>query len=277
MDLSLFQILLVMFVAYVAELIDSSIGMLYGTLVSAFLIALNFPPLIVIPAVLASQTVGCLVATKQNHKLKKLEFKFHFPESRSLFFKEIREKGILRVIINGASEDLKIGMLSIIFGGFFTFLGVLLAINISDLAIKTWVGSVDVLLGSLLVANISFNFSFLQIAILSLIGAFADALGGGGFGVIMTSSQLVGGRQFKKSVAITALTSTFLGIISFSAYWLLNGIADWEIIFFLCYGSFWGAKAGTRISKDKKLQKWKRYLGGLIIFLGFLILIQTWL
>ncbi len=276
MDLSLFQILLVMFVAYIAELIDSSIGMLYGTLVSAFLIALKFPPLVVIPSVLISQTVGCVVVAKQHHKLKNLNFKFHFPKSNNIF-QEIKEKGILNVIIDAASEDLKIGMLSIIFGGFFTFLGVLLAVNIPNLAIKTWVGSVNILLGILLIMDITFNFSFFQMAILSLIGAFTNALGGGGFGVIMTSSQIVGGRGLKKSTATTALTSSFLGIIAFSTYWLLNGIADWEIIFFLCYGSFWGAKAGSIVREKNKLQKMKKYLGGLIVFLGFLILLQVWL
>jgi uncharacterized membrane protein YfcA len=125
--------------------------------------------------------------------------------------------------------------------------------------------------------NITFNFSFIQTVVLSLIGAFADALGGGGFGVIMTSSQIVGGKKLKKSVAMTALTSTFLGVIAFLTYWLLNGIADWEIIFFLCYGAFWGAKAGSIIKKDSKIKKIKKYLGGLIIFLGFIILLQAWL
>jgi hypothetical protein len=277
MDLSLFQILLVMFVAYTAQLIDSSIGMLYGTLVSAFLVALKFPPLIVIPAILISQTIGCLITAKQHHKLKNLNFEFHFPESRNALFQKIKEDGVLKVVIDAASEDLKIGMLSIIFGGFFTFLGALLAVNISSLAIKTWVGSVDIVLGTLLIMNITFNFSFIQTVVLSLIGAFADALGGGGFGVIMTSSQIVGGKKLKKSVAMTALTSTFLGVIAFLTYWLLNGIADWEIIFFLCYGAFWGAKAGSIIKKDSKIKKIKKYLGGLIIFLGFIILLQAWL
>lgn len=276
MDLTLFQILTILFVGYVGELIDSSLGMLYGTLVSALLVALGFPPLIIVPAILASEAIGGFIAAKQHHKLKNLNFNFNFPKSDNLF-KKLRKEGVLKVIINATSEDAKIGILSFLFGGIFAFLGVVVAINIPELILKTYIGSISIILGTLLVKRVTFKFSFLKMVILSLISAFTNSLGGGGFGVVMTSGQVVSGRKVNHAVGITTLTESFLGLIGFLTYWLLNGIADWEIIFFLCFAAFWGAKAGPKTTKGEKSRKIKKYLGGLAILLGIIILFKAWI
>ena len=61
--------------AFLAALVDTSLGMCYGTILTPFLIIVGYPPEVVVPAVLLSQLVvdiaGGLTHTKVKNFTKK--------------------------------------------------------------------------------------------------------------------------------------------------------------------------------------------------------------
>ena len=51
--MSIVQIILIISAAFVCEMIDSSLGMLYGTILSPVLTIVGFDPLVVVPSILS--------------------------------------------------------------------------------------------------------------------------------------------------------------------------------------------------------------------------------
>lgn len=275
MDLSLIQILEVLVVAFAAEAIDSSMGMLYGTIVSASLVGLDFPPLVVVPAVLASQAFAGFVAAKKHQELKNMRIRFWLRDEEE-FKKKAEEKGFLRAIFLSMSRDLKVSLLIVFLGSIATVLAVFIAVNIPRIVLETYIGAASLVLGMLLLVSFSYEFTWKKIALFSLMGAFTKGVGGGGFGGILTSGQILSGGDEKSSVGITTLTESLVGLVGFLAYWILKGVSDWEIIFFLGFGAFWGARVGPRITQATGSKVLRKLLGLLVIGLGFLILVEVW-
>ena len=60
--------------AFICGFIDSSFGMMYGTILSPALIISGFDPIVVVPAILFSQAIGGSVAGAFHHKLKNADF-----------------------------------------------------------------------------------------------------------------------------------------------------------------------------------------------------------
>ena len=70
----MFEILSIIFLALMAEIMDSGIGMMYGTLLCLLLISAGYDPLLVVPSVLISQALGGAIATVRHHKYRNAYF-----------------------------------------------------------------------------------------------------------------------------------------------------------------------------------------------------------
>ncbi len=323
MDLTLSQILSLLAVSFIGEFVNSSLGMLYGTITSAFLISIGFPPLVVVPGILATDAFAGFIAAKEHHLLKNADFRFWktkskfsdkddiednvkgvvsgeggvagreavagWEETEQNFTELSNEKSFRRGSKKGSAEeedrgfifqiskDLKISLFVIFLGSIASVLAVLVAVNIPEDIFRTYIGAISLVLGMLLLVDMRYDFSWLKMIFFSLIGAFTNALGGSGFGPLFTSGQIVSGREGKNSVGVSVFSESILGLVGFISYWVVEGIHDWEIIFFLCFGAFWGAKMGPKMTKRLQSKVMRRILGIVIISLGFLILYQLWL
>ena len=58
----------------IMEFIDSSLGMMYGTVLSPLLILMGYDVKSVVPSILISQAMGGFVASYRHHKLKNANF-----------------------------------------------------------------------------------------------------------------------------------------------------------------------------------------------------------
>jgi len=67
-------ILILIASSLIMEMIDSSIGMMFGTLLTPILILVGYNPVHVIPAILLSQALGGFIASIRHHKLKNADF-----------------------------------------------------------------------------------------------------------------------------------------------------------------------------------------------------------
>jgi uncharacterized membrane protein YfcA len=74
--------LLIALLAFVAEYIDSSLGMGYGTTLTPLLLLLGFTPLQIVPVVLLSEFVTGLVAAGFHHTYQNVSFRRDSLDSR---------------------------------------------------------------------------------------------------------------------------------------------------------------------------------------------------
>jgi len=140
--------------AFICEFIDSSLGMMYGTILNPVLIISGFDPLIVVPSILLSQAMGGIIAAVFHHRFE-------------------------NVIFHLTSEDSRTVYVITILGVIATIISVFVAVNIPKWALKTYIGVLVLCMGIVLLFKAKFDFSWRRIFIIGLISAFNKGISGG--------------------------------------------------------------------------------------------------
>jgi siroheme synthase-like protein len=87
-----------------------------------------------------------------------------------------------------------------------------------------------------------------KISLLGLFGGFVDAVGGGGWGSIVLSSLIAGGRNARFSLGTVKITRFFVALMgSLTFITMLNG-ANWEAVGGLVIGSALASPIAARVS-----------------------------
>ena len=263
--------------ALVCEFIDSALGMLYGTILSPLLIIAGFEPLLVIPSILFSQAIGGIVASIFHHRLKNVDFSI-----KSIDLSYIRTRlaqlGYKESFNRGTTKDLKVSICIACFGITATIISSLIAINIPKVALKTYIGMLVLIMGIILLSRAKFDFSWRKIIVIGILSAFNKGISGGGFGPVVTSGQMISGRDGKGSIGTTALTEVPICITGFLVYLLTKGIPNGNLLLLLTGGAVIGAVIGPHFTARFKSEKeLKIILGILTIGLGIWTLTKTWL
>jgi len=256
MELSFISIFGLIAGALLCELIDSSLGMLYGTILSPVLIIAGFNPFWVVPSILLSQAVGGLTASVFHHRLKNADLSFKNKKP---------------------SDDLRVTLLITSLGILAAIAAALIAVNIPKIVLKSYIGILVVLMGIIVISKVNFKFSWKKIVGIGILSAINKAISGGGFGPIVTAGQIVSGRQSKNSIGATTLAEAPICIAAFLVYLFTQGISNWNFVLVLCLGAFGGAVLGPFFTaRFKSNEKLKIILGILTLVLGLFVLANTW-
>jgi len=265
------EIFLVLVTAFVCELIDSSLGMLYGTILSPVLIIAGFDPLVVVPSILFSQAIGGIIASIGHHRLKNVDLSI-----KEDAMKRLSKLGYIETFRKSTTRDLKVVFVVTFLGILATIIAVLTAISIPKLVLKTYIGLLVLIMGIILLLRIRFNFSWGKIIGIGILSAFNKGISGGGFGPIVTSGQLISGRESKKSIAATTLSEAPICIAGFLTYLIRNGLPSWNLVLVLTAGAIFGAIIGPHITARFNSEKKIRLgLGILVTLLGIWTLVKT--
>lgn len=236
--------------AFFCELIDSSMGMLYGTILSPALILLGFPPLSVVPAILLSQAIGGGTASILHHHYKNVDFS------------------------NRRTTDSKAVWLVSGLGVIATITAVFVAVKIPKAYLTAYIGTLVTVMGLLLLLDMRFNFSWSKIGFVAILSAFNKSLSGGGYGPIVCSGQIIAGRGVGNSVGVTTAAEVPITIIGFVSYFFIKGIGDWQLVAFLVIGAACAGPLGARLTAKFRNKKWaKTALGALAFCLGLTVLL----
>ncbi len=254
--------------AAACEFIDSSLGMLYGTILSPVLIICGFEPLAVVPSILFSQAVGGVTASVLHQRLHNSDFSLNIDGASA--------NGAGAAFAAGATEDLKVVSLLTAFGVLASVFAASIALNVPKAALKTYIGLIVSSMGFLIVSGRTFEFSWKKMCGIGLLSAFNKGISGGGFGPVVTAGQVVCGRQVKNSIAATTLSEAPICLAAFAAY-SLSGKIHWSLVLILSAGSALGALAGPFFTAGfQSREKLKLVLGYLTLGLGIFILLNTW-
>ena len=171
---------------FVGELLDSSLGMLYGTVLSPVLIISGYDPLVVVPSILLSQAVGGLIASFVHHRLHNVDFSV---DSEAL--KGIRGRTWMTSLKRATTKDFKISVVVAVLGIAASVFAAFVATSIPKSALNTYIGVLVLAMGSLLVSKKRFTFSWNKMLGIGAISAFNKGLSGGGFGPVVTAGQMI--------------------------------------------------------------------------------------
>lgn len=198
------RILVVALVGAIAQLIDGTLGMGYGVTSSSLLITFGFYPVIVSASVHMSEIFTSLGSGIFHLRFGNVEKKIFFP-----------------LILFGIPGG--------ILGAY-----CLVKLSLSPLPVKKIVGFVLFLMGCLilfrfLVSNTLNNSSFkkeLKFWKLLLLGGFAafiDAIGGGGWGPVSTSTLIVNRIEPRKAIGSVNLAEFFVTVTMVVTFLILVG------------------------------------------------------
>lgn len=267
------QMILLILGGFIGELLDSSLGMLYGTILSPVLIIAGYNPLVVVPSILLTQAVGGLVSAIGHQRLRNANFSV----SNEAFTKE-ETSSFFSSLKRAMTRDSKVVIVVSVLGIAATVVASVVAMSISKTALNTYIGVLVLVMGGILVSRSRFTFSWRKILFIGAISAFNKGLSGGGFGPIVTAGQMISGRATKSSIGATTLSEVPICIVGFVAYLLQNGLSTWNLVIYLGIGAIVGALIGPFVtSKFESESKVRIGLGILVVALGAWTLAKTWL
>jgi uncharacterized membrane protein YfcA len=237
---------------------------------------MGFSPTLVVPAVLLSQAFGGLTASILHHEMRNVSFR---PGSRDFN---------LVLIISG-------------FGLIATVFGAVVALSIPKIALKTYIGTLVIVMGIIVLSNKKFLFSWKKMIALGIASAFNKGISGGGFGPVVTGGQILSGQDHKAAVGVTTLAEAPICICGFFTYVIGRTIKDvagnvldmpfaeflkeifsprlfqWELFLALVIGSVLVTPFGAFTTKMLKSERMHLFLGVLMLTLGIWTVAKAWL
>ena len=275
--MSIETIILIVLGAFVCELIDASMGMMYGTILSPVLIIAGFEPVLVVPSILLSQALGGFTASMFHHRFRNVNLALKTINPK-IIARKISELGCIESFKKGTTKDFKVSFCVISFGIVATIIAALIAISIPKVVLKTYIGILVLVMGIILLLGSKFKFSWKKMVAVGALSAFNKGLSGGGFGPVVTSGQIMAGRDGKNSIGATTFAEAPICIVGFLTFLIAKGIYSWNLVVFLSIGALLGAPLGALLtSKFKSEKRLKIILGILTLVLGAWTLIRTWL
>ena len=217
------NILLFVLAGFFAQMIDGCLGMAYGVSSTTILLSVGVPPAAASASVHIAEVFTTFVSGVSHWKMK-----------------NINKKLLSKLIIPG------------IIGG---VLGAYLLTNLPTDIIKPIVSIYLLIMGVRILLKafgkkIKESFGDLRIWILGLVGGFFDAIGGGGWGPIVTSTLIAGGKTPRYVIGSVNTAEFFVTLSEAAAFVTLIGITDfWKIILGLAIGGVIAAPFAAILTK----------------------------
>jgi len=241
MDLS---ILLYVLVGFVAQTIDGALGMAYGVSSNTFLLSLGLSPAAASASVHMAEVVTTGVSGISHWRLGNIDWKL-----------------VKRLLIPG------------VIGG---VAGAYLLTSIDGDIIKPFISGYLLIMGAYIIfkaftknRHVNDGTHTARVSVLGLIGGFCDAIGGGGWGPIVTTTLVARGKNprltigsvnFSEFFVTLAESITFVLTLKFSQYW--------QIILGLLVGGAIAAPLAARVTKHLPVKALMILVGSLIVILS---------
>lgn len=250
MDIELIVPLILL--AFVCELVDSSLGMGYGTTLTPLLLLMGYEPIEIVPAVLFSECITGVLAGVCHHEFGNVNLRF-------------------------GSHDFKI--VGVLTG--FSLVGVLLAVGIAvtvpSWLVKLYIGVLVLGIGLSILKNHrqSITFSWQRIAGLGFLAAFNKGISGGGYGPVVTGGQVLAGVRGRSAVGIASLAEGIASAVGVLAYLGSGTIIPWHLAPSLLLGAVLSVPFAAYVVSRMPAGRLTLAIGGLSTALGGYTLVRV--
>lgn len=228
-------------IGIVAQLVDSTLGMGYGATSTSFLLTMGVPPAISSTGVHVAEMFTTGASSIAHHK-----------------FGNINKKLVWSLLIPG--------VIGSILGAF------LLSNYIDGNAIKPYI-SVYMIVLALIIIRKALRKNIVKkktkrLGVLAIFGGFMDAVGGGGWGPIVTSTLLGRGRNPRYTIGSVNAAEFAIAFASGITFLLFGGIEGWPIILGLIIGGVIASPFGAYLLNKVPRKPMQILVGILIILLS---------
>ena len=235
------EFLVFFFIGVFAQLVDGTLGMGYGATSTSFLLAYGVPPVVSSTGVHVAEMFTTGVSAISHHR-----------------FGNINKKLVKHLLIPG--------VLGSITGAY------LLSDVINGDVIKPFIAVYMIVLAIIIIRK-ALKKSIIKkktkkLGILATFGGFMDAVGGGGWGPIVTSTLLGRGRNPRYTIGSVNAAEFAVSFASGITFMLFGGIHGWQVIIGLIIGGVIAAPLGAYLVNKIKRKPMMIAVGILIILLS---------
>lgn len=274
-SLSLGLGIIVIVIAFIAEYVDSTIGMGYGTSLSPILLLMGFEPLQVVPAILLSELLTGFISSYVHHEMGNVNFCIKTTSPRKIL-EDIKKFGFIKAFNKGISTDLKIASLLSIYSVIGSIIAVIIVANVSSLFLKIYIGILVLGIGIYILITLkkNYEFSWMKLTGLAVLASFNKGISGGGYGPLVTGGQLLVGVNGKNAIAITSLAEGVTCIVGLVVYFISGSNIDWSLAPYLLIGGVFSIPlSGLTVKKISSINL-RKTIGLATIVLGTYTLIK---
>ncbi len=234
------------------ELMDSSLGMGYGTTLTPVLLAFGFHPLDLVPTILVSEFLSGFAASYFHHDSGNVDFR-------------------------RGSKDLRVGLMLALGSVIGVAVGVNLALEIPTKLLKLVIGCIILLAGVFIWIQLEHTFKFTRwkMFLLATVASFNKALSGGGYGPIMTSGQILGGIRGKASVAITSFAEAFTCLIGVILFLVRSRSIQLDLLVPVLAGALLSVPFSVEIVKQVRERRLKELIAALTVLMGAFTILKV--
>ncbi len=259
----------VILMAFVAEYVDSTIGMGYGTSLTPILLLMGFEPLQVVPAILLSEFVTGILAGVIHNEMGNVDFglkAFDLIKIR----RGLKRYGIIESYKKGVSAHLKIAIFIGVCSIIGSVAGVVIAVSISSFYIKLYIGILVLVIGIYILATLkkSYHFAWNRLMGMAIIASFNKGISGGGYGPVVTGGQLLAGVDSKNAIAITSLAEGLTCIVGLIVYFTSFSAIDWSLAPYLLVGGVLSVPLSGFTVKKINTNNLRVIIGVVMVVLG---------
>ncbi len=253
MEIEITTILLYVLVGFAAQMIDGALGMAYGVSSNTFLLSLGIPPAAASASVHMAEVVTTGVSGAAHWRLGNVDWGL-----------------VKRLLIPGA-----------IAGG----IGAYLLTSFDGDVIKPYISAYLLIMGIVILVK-AFNHKertptgvhTARVSALALVGGFFDAIGGGGWGPIVTTTLVARGKDPRLTIGSVNFSEFFVTLTESIIFVITLSFGEyWQIILGLLIGGAIAAPLAARITKKMPVKVLMILVGLIIIVLSIrTILLAVW-
>jgi siroheme synthase-like protein len=231
---------------FIAQLIDGALGMAYGVSATTFLLSFGVSPAVASMSVHASEIFTSGVSGLMHLK---------FGNVNSKLFKNIVLPGVIGSIVGAylLSE----------FEEYNTY-------------IKPVVGVYTLILGVIIILKVIRNQQkrkkIKNVGWLASLGGFLDAIGGGGWGPVVSSTLIARGKNPRMVIGSVNLAEFFVSLASSFTFFTLIGGSGWQTILGLILGGVVAAPIAAHFSKKLNVKAMMILVGTIVIIVSLRII-----
>jgi uncharacterized protein len=232
---------------FAAQMIDGALGMAYGVSASSILLAAGTPAATVSATVHAAECFSTGASALSHHA---------FGNVSRFLFRRLLIPGVLGAIV-----------------------GAYVLSNLPGEKLGPYISGYLILMGLIIITKAFRTFPPKNVTThlipLGFIGAFVDAIGGGGWGPIVATNLIVRGNKTNEAIGSVNAVEFFVTLAASITFVLTLGLSHWQMIIGLGIGGVIGAPFGAYLCKRVPARPMMVLVGILVIVISLRTLIRA--
>ncbi|HYF40044.1 MAG TPA: sulfite exporter TauE/SafE family protein [Gemmatimonadales bacterium] len=225
---------------FAAQLVDGALGMAYGITASTLLLGFGVPPAMTSATVHAAECFTTGAAAVSHHA---------FGNVNRLLFRKLIVPAVIGAV-----------------------LGAYVLASIPGDVLRPYVAGYLLIMGGIIILKAFREFPprtvRTHLGPLGFVGAFIDALGGGGWGPIVATTLIVRGAELRITVGSVSAVEFFVTLAASLTFLLTLGLTNWPIILGLALGGVIAAPIGAWACTRIPVKPFMILIGSLVIGLS---------